>query len=86
MSSVELAEIIGEKSVTRILLDAGWGAYTRNQPPMALKNDPRLQPEKPEERPARRGATSQSRIEIGEPTIRRSLRSQYSEHDEPESR
>jgi hypothetical protein len=74
-----------KKTVTRILLDDGWGAYTRNQPPM-LKNDPRLQPEKPEERPARRGATSQSRIEIGEPTMRRSLRSQYSEPDVEQSR
>ena len=63
------------------MLDGVYGAYTRKHP-MALKNDYRLQPEKPEERPARRGTTSQSRIEIGEPAMRRSLRSQYSDEQE----
>ena len=50
---------------------------------MALKNDPREKREKQqqEERPARRGATSQSRIEVGAPIMRKSLRSQYSERD-----
>jgi len=42
-----------------------------------LKNDPRLQQQQ-EKRPARRGTTSESRIECGEPAMRKSLRSQYS--------
>lgn len=49
---------------------------------MALKNDPRLLPQETDTRPARRGATAESRIEAGAPALRPRLRAQQSGSDE----